>query len=54
MTCTWLFDSNTAAYVCQKIAKLADETPVGVDIMDRVGVASNHEELNVHRVFLRR
>ena len=48
------FDNNVAAYVCQKIAKLADDTPVGVDIAERVGVASKHEELNVHRVFLRR
>ena len=48
-----MFDNNVAAFVCQKIAKLADGTPVGVDIMERVGVASKHEELNVHRVFLR-
>jgi hypothetical protein len=49
-----LFDNNVATFVCNRIAKLADGTPVGVDIMERVGVASKHEELNVHRVFLRR
>ncbi|WP_013627098.1 DUF2695 domain-containing protein [Rubinisphaera brasiliensis] len=49
-----MFDNNVAAFLCQKIAKLADGTPVGVDILERVVVASKHQELNVHRVFLRR
>ncbi len=48
------FDSQIASFIHAKIANLADGTPVGANIVDRVGIASKHGELNVHRVFLKR
>jgi hypothetical protein len=48
------FDPRVASFVLGKIAALPDGTPVGTDIVDRVGVSSRHRELTVHRVILRR
>ena len=47
-------DDRLAGFIAQKIAKMADGASVGTDIMDRVGVASKHKELTIHRVILRR
>jgi hypothetical protein len=47
-------DDRLAGFIAQKIAKLPDDAAVGTDIMDRVGVASKHRELTIHRVILRR
>ena len=47
-------DDRLAGFIAQKIAKMADGAAVGTDIMDRVGVASKHKELTIHRVILRR
>jgi len=47
------FDRRVASFVLGKIAALPDGTPVGTDIVDRVGVSSRHRELTVHRVILR-
>lgn len=47
-------DRTVASYVLGRIARLPEGTPVGADIVDRVGVASKHRELNIHRVVLRR
>jgi Protein of unknown function (DUF2695) len=48
------FDRLVASFVFAKIAKFPIGTPVGIDISDRIGVASKHRELNVHRVYLRK
>jgi len=48
------FDRRVASFVLGKIAALAEGTPVGTDIVDRVGISSKRRELNVHRVILRR
>jgi hypothetical protein len=47
------FDPRVASFVFGKIAKLAHGTPVGTDLAERVGIASKHRELNIHRVFIR-
>ena len=47
-------DERLAGFIAQKIANLNDGAAVGTDIMDRVGVASKHKELTIHRVLLRR
>ncbi|QDS97617.1 DUF2695 domain-containing protein [Adhaeretor mobilis] len=47
-------DDRLAGFIAKKIAKMADGAAVGTDIMDRVGVASKHKELTIHRVILRR
>ena len=47
-------DARLAGFIVQRIANLADGAAVGTDIMDRVGVASKHKELTIHRVILRR
>ena len=48
------WDDLLDALVLSRIAKLPDGTPVATDIRKRVGIASKHEELNIHRVILRR
>jgi hypothetical protein len=48
------FDRRVASFVLAKIATFPAGTPVGADLADRVGVASKHRELNIHRVILRK
>lgn len=48
------FDRQVASFVFAKIANLPDGTAVGTDIAERVGIASKHLELNIHRVILRK
>lgn len=47
-------DDRLAGFLGQKFGKLPDGTAVGTDIMDRVGIASKHQELTIHRIVLRR
>jgi hypothetical protein len=48
------FDRRIASFVLAKIAGFPAGTPVGADLAERVGVASKHRELNIHRVILRK
>jgi uncharacterized protein DUF2695 len=48
------FGAMEAAFVLSKIATLSGGATVGTDFSDRVGIASKHEELTIHRVVLRR
>jgi hypothetical protein len=47
-------DDRLAGFIAQKISMMAEGDAVGTDIMDRVGIASKHKELSIHRVVLRR
>lgn len=47
-------DARLAGFIAKKIANMADGAAVGTHIMDRVGVASKHKELTIHRIILRR
>src|SRR5262245_46808596 len=48
------FGAREAAFLLSKVAALAHGTTVGTDFSERVGVASKHEQLTIHRVLLRR
>jgi Protein of unknown function (DUF2695) len=47
------FGPLEAAFVLSKIAALGAGTTVGTAFLERVGIASKHEELTIHRVILR-
>lgn len=47
-------DIRLAGFISQKIANMADGATVGTDIVDRVGIATKHKELTIHRILLRR
>jgi hypothetical protein len=47
------FTFREAGFVLSRIASLQPSMAVGTDFADRVGIASRHEELTVHRVVLR-
>ncbi len=48
------FDRRVASFLLAKIANLSVGTPVGTDLAERIGIASKHRELNIHRVILRK
>ena len=48
------FSFREAAFVLSRIASLKPSTPVATNFVERIGIASRHEELTVHRVILRR
>jgi hypothetical protein len=48
------FDRRVASFVIKKIASFPAGTAVGAGIAERVGVASKHRELNIHRVIIRK
>jgi uncharacterized protein DUF2695 len=48
------FAESEAAFVLARIASLGEGMTVGVNFTERVGVASKHTELTIHRVILRR
>jgi hypothetical protein len=47
------FGVREAAFVLSKVATLAHETPVGTDFPERIGIASRHWELAIHRVIFK-
>ena len=48
------FTFREAAFVLSRVAMLNAGTTVGTDFSERIGIASKHEELTIHRVILRR
>jgi hypothetical protein len=48
------FTFREAGFVLSQIAPLQPSTAVGTDFADRVGIASRHVELTVHRVIMTR
>jgi len=47
------FTSREAAFILSRLANMEPGKPVGTDFAFRVGIASRHEELTVHRVIVR-
>jgi hypothetical protein len=47
------FGVSEAAFVLSKVALVPASKPVGTYFADRVGIASRHEELTVHRVLVK-
>jgi len=47
------FGVREAAFVLSKVATLAHETAVGTDFPERIGIASRHWELTIHRIIFK-